>query len=269
METMREGIATLGEVEALQSLATSTSLPGWSQPEFVESPDFLLEAEAAFHPLLPGATPNPVRLGRDDPLVFLTGPNMAGKTTYLRTVALLVVLAQMGARVPARNVRLAPVEALLTSLSPTDDLSAGVSFFVAEINRVKEAASLVASGRRALVLFDEVFKGTNVKDALEATTLVIQGFARAPRTGSIFSSHLSGLAGVLGDNAAIRLRRFDGDVVDGSPSFSYRLESGVSDRRVGMLLLEQAEVPELLKRMVDQGGRGSPPDEGRNTQESG
>ena len=170
------------------------------------------------HPFLPEATPNPVSLTGGEPLVFLTGPNMAGKTTYLRTVGLLVLLAQTGMRVPARSMRLAPVEAILTSLNPVD------------------------------ILFDEAFKGTNVRDALDASTAVIRGFARSRRSGSIFSSHLTELAGRLGD-APVRFCRFEGEIRNGEPRFTFRLEAGVSETRFGMLLLEQARVPELVSRI--------------------
>ena len=167
----------------------------------------------------------------------------------LFVLALIVLLAQTGMNVPARRVRLSPVEAILTSLNPSDNLRAGVSYFYAEILRVKEAAELLANGRRCLILFDEVFKGTNVRDALEASAQVILGFARTRRSGSIFSSHLTELAEVLGENRAIRFCRFEGEVRDGRPIFDYRLDAGVSDQRFGLLLLREAQVPELMARI--------------------
>ena len=182
-------------------------------------------------------------------MVFLTGPNMAGKTTYLRSVALVVILAQAGMGVPASRVRLSPVEALFTSLNPSDNLRAGLSYFLAEVLRVKAAATILAEGSRALVIFDEVFKGTNVRDALDASAEVILGFARARRSGFIFSSHLAELVDVLKANPAIRFCCFDGEIDHGVPHYSYELKAGVSDKRFGLLLLRQAEVPELIARI--------------------
>ena len=242
-------IELVGEIDALQAMALAGDRAGWCRPELVDGEEFLLEAEDAVHPFLPDATPNPVHLTGGEPLVFLTGPNMAGKTTYLRTVGLLVLLAQTGMRVPARRMRLSPVEAVLTSLNPVDNLRKGVSLFYAEVLRVQEAARLLAEGRPSLILFDEAFKGTNVRDALDASTEVIRGFARSRRSGSIFSSHLSELAERLGDDAPVRFRRFEGTVREGVPSFTFRLEEGVSDTRFGMLLLEQARIPELIRRI--------------------
>jgi len=174
---------------------------------------------------------------------------MAGKTTYLKTVALVVLLAQTGMNVPASSMRLAPVEVVLTSLNPADNLRAGISYFYAEILRVREAAEILAGGRKALVLFDEVFKGTNVKDALEASAEVIEGFAKTRRSGSIFASHLSELYETLRTNPAIRFCQFDGEIIDGSPVFAYELASGVSEKRFGLLLLRQARVPDLIAKI--------------------
>jgi len=239
----------LAELDALQSMALAGVTRGWTAPELVESSEFLLEAEGAFHPFVEGGTPNPIQLDGGEPLVFLTGPNMAGKTTYLKTVALVVLLAQTGMNVPASSMRLAPVEVVLTSLNPADNLRAGISYFYAEILRVREAAEILAGGRKALVLFDEVFKGTNVKDALEASAEVIEGFAKTRRSGSIFASHLSELYETLRTNPAIRFCQFDGEIIDGSPVFAYELASGVSEKRFGLLLLRQARVPDLIAKI--------------------
>lgn len=249
-EEVLEIIGILGELDALRSMALAGEARGWVTPELVDSHDFLLEAEGTYHPFLEGAHPNPIALTGGEPLVFLTGPNMAGKTTYLKTAGVLVLLAQTGMNVPASAARLAPVEFLFTSLNPADNLREGISYFYAEIQRVREAAEILAHGRTALVLFDEVFKGTNVKDALEASAQVIRGFARTRRSGSIFSSHLSELFDTLRTDPAVRFCRFDGEIVGGAPVFDYKLASGVSEKRFGLLLLEQARIPELIARIT-------------------
>jgi DNA mismatch repair ATPase MutS len=242
-------VRILGELDALRSMALAGEIQGWATPELVESSEFLLEARDAYHPFVNGATPNPIELKGGEPHVFLTGPNMAGKTTYLKTVALLVLLAQTGMKVPASWLRLAPIEVLFTGLNTTDDLRQGISYFYAEILRVREAAAILARGQKALVLFDEVFKGTNVKDALEASAQVIEGFAKTRRSGSIFASHLSELHETLRTNPAVRFCQFDGEIVGGVPVFRYELVAGVSDKRFGLLLLRQAQVPELIARI--------------------
>lgn len=244
-----ECLELLGELDALNAMAIASSSLGWVVPELVDTDAFVLECEGLYHPFVQDAVRNPCRLSGGEPMVFLTGPNMAGKTTYLRAVALVVLLAQAGMAVPARHVRLSPVEALFTSLNPSDNLRAGLSYFYAEIMRVKAAATILAERRRALVIFDEVFKGTNVRDALDASAEVILGFARARRSGFIFSSHLAELVDVLRSNDAIRFCCFDGEIHDGVPRYSYELMEGVSEKRFGLLLLRQAEVPQLIARI--------------------
>lgn len=248
-ERIEQALDLLGELDALRAMADATESLGWTMPELVEADTFSLDAEGIFHPFLSQAVPNPARLSGGEPMVFLTGPNMAGKTTYLRAVALVVLLGQVGMGVPARRARFAPVEALFTSLNPADNLRAGLSYFLAEVMRVKAAASILAAGRRALVLFDEVFKGTNVQDALEASAEVMLGFAKARRSGVIFSSHLAELAAVLRSNPAIRFHCFDGDLVQDTPRYTYQLQDGVSDKRLGLVLLRQAGVPELIRQI--------------------
>jgi DNA mismatch repair protein MutS len=242
-------LRALAELDALQSMAVATRERGWTFPELTHGDRFDLDAEDVIHPFVEDAIPNPAHLSGGAPMVFLTGPNMAGKTTYLKSVALVVLLAQIGMGVPARRMRLTPVEALFTSLSPNDNLRAGLSYFLAEVLRVKAAAALLAEGKRALVLFDEVFKGTNIRDALDASAEVILGFAKARASGFIFSSHLTELVDSLAVNPAIRFCCFDGDIVDGRAHYGYRLRDGVSDKRFGLFLLREAQVPELLAQI--------------------
>ncbi|MDH3456213.1 MAG: hypothetical protein OER90_05175 [Gemmatimonadota bacterium] len=245
-DTIEAALERIAELDALNAMAAATSALGFVIPELLDSAAFTLDAEGVFHPFVERAVPNPARLSGGEPMVFLTGPNMAGKTTYMRSVALVVLLGQIGMGVPARRAQFTPVEALCTSLNPTDNLRAGLSYFLAEVMRVKQAARILVEGRRALVLFDEVFKGTNVRDALDASAEVILGFARARRSGFIFSSHLVELVAVLESTPAIRFCYFDGDIVHNAPRYTYELRDGVSDKRFGLVLLRQAGVPELL-----------------------
>jgi len=202
---------------------------------------------------------NPIGIAGTVPVVFLTGPNMAGKTTYLRSAALAVLLAQAGMGVPAQRLRLTPVEALITSLNPSDNLRAGMSYFLSEVLRVQVAAETLAEGKRAFVLFDEVFKGTNVSDALEASAEVIVGFSRARRSGFIFSSHIVELEAALQSNPRVRFEYFEGRLVEGRAEYSYRLHSGISNLRLGLQLLREAGIPELIARIGAEGGEGPPP----------
>jgi DNA mismatch repair ATPase MutS len=236
----------LSDIDALCGMAEVTGRLGFSFPEILDRDTFILEGEGLYHPFLPAPVGNPVRVTGGEMLVFLTGPNMAGKTTYLKTVALCVYLAHLGMAVPAVELRVSPLDALFTSLSPEDDLRRGLSFFMAEVERVREVATALVEGKRILALFDEVFKGTNVKDALDASSMVVKGFSRARRSGFVFASHLTELAEDLQGESSVRFARFDGEVQDGRARYDFSLKPGVSNQRLGLHLLRQEGVPDLL-----------------------
>lgn len=239
----------LSELDALISMASALKEKRLVIPDIVESPEFLLEGEGVFHLFLSNPVGNPVKIGEGKSLVFLTGPNMAGKTTYLKAVATSTYLAHLGMGVPAKRLRFTPLDGIYSSLRPEESLREGLSFFMAEVLRAKVIAEAVADGERALVLFDEVFRGTNVKDALDASLLVIRGFSKSRASGFLFSSHLVELAEDLKKEGPILFSCFDGEIRDQQARYDFRIRDGVSDQRLGIQLLEQEGVAEILGRI--------------------
>ena len=237
------------ELDALCSMATASSARGLAFPEIVDDEEFLLEGDGVFHLFLEDPVVNPVKLDSSKSLMFLTGPNMAGKTTYMKAVAVAVVLAQVGMGVPATSFRLAPLQGLFASLTPEDNMRSGLSYFMAEVRRIREIVEGVLRCERSLVLVEEVFKGTNINDSLEASRLVIRGFSRNRTSGFIVSSHLVELAEELKDRESIQFSYFDGTVEDGMADYQYTVRPGVSDQRFGLHLLEQDGVPQLLDKL--------------------
>lgn len=243
-------VTALAALDALFAMARVTRDRGFVLPEVVEGERFILEGDGMVHPFVEDPVPNPIDLEGGRPLVLLTGPNMGGKSTYLRSVAVCAFLAHLGMGVPARRFRFTPLDELATSLSPEDDLRAGVSYFLAEVQRVREVTEKLVAGRRMLVLFDEVFRGTNLADAMDATRLVLRGLSRSRRSGFVVSSHLVELAEELRADAAIRCVCLDGSVADGDVTFGFRIRDGVSSARLGLHLLERERVPELLRSIA-------------------
>jgi DNA mismatch repair ATPase MutS len=239
----------LSDLDALFAMARILVERSFVLPEVDASRSFTMEGEGVFHPFLPRPVGNPVGVTGGETLVFLTGPNMAGKTTYLKAVGVSAYLAHLGMGVPARRFRISVLDSVYSSLTPEENLREGLSFFMAEVRRVREVAQAMAAGRRALVIFDEVFRGTNVKDALDASRLVIRGFARSRRSGFIFSSHLVELAEDLMDEPSVRFVYFDGEIRDGKALYGFRLKEGVSEQRFGLQLLEEEGVPEILRTL--------------------
>ncbi|QIL91142.1 hypothetical protein GNX18_16170 [Microbulbifer sp. SH-1] len=234
------------ELEALVSMADATCEHNFSIPEICTG-QMQVEAEGLYHPYLANPVANPVALNQQHRILFLTGPNMAGKTTYLRAFATALYLAHLGMGVPAQTFRFVPVQWLFSSISLTDDLRRGVSYFRAEALRVKAVAEAVARGERVLALMDEPFKGTNVKDAFEASLAILERFSRRDNCLFMFSSHLIELSDDLQRlHNQVDCRYFEAVETGERLLFDYRLRPGISDQRLGMRVLREEGIFDLL-----------------------
>lgn len=233
------------ELDALISMADATYSNGFVMPRIEEGP-LSVRAEGVVHPLVQDAVPNPACLDQTRRLLFLTGPNMAGKTTYLRAVAVCLYFAHLGMGVPARSFCFVPAQQLFSSISLVDNLHAGVSFFRAEGLRVKAIAQALAEGARVIALMDEPFKGTNVKDAFDASLAIVERFAAKAGSLFMFSSHLIELCDKLASIDQVDCRYFEAREDAGRLRFEYVLHSGVSSQRLGMRVLREEGIFELL-----------------------
>jgi dsDNA-specific endonuclease/ATPase MutS2 len=246
------------EVDALAALADTMLRYGFVMPEIVEGP-LEIEAEGVYHPFITGAVANPVRLDQSKRMLFLTGPNMAGKTTYLKATGIAVYLAHLGMGVPARSFRFSPCERLFTSITILDNVRTGVSFFRAEALRMKSIAQAVADGARVMALMDEPFKGTNLKDALDASSEILQRLAG--REGSVFmvASHLIELGERMQATGHVDCRLFEASEEGDQLRFEYRLRPGISSQRLGMRVLIEEGIFDLLDREATPGrGQAAP-----------
>jgi len=179
---------------------------------------------------------------------------MAGKTTYLRAFTTALYLGQLGMGVPAVSFRFVPVQRLFSSISLSDDLIHGISYFRAEALRVKAIAAAMAEGYRVAAVMDEPFKGTNVKDALDASAAILDRFAL--KTGCLFmlSSHLIELVEGFAHPELIDCRHFAAEESEDQLSFDYTLREGVTNQRLGMRVLEEEGVFELLEQAAQRDG---------------
>ncbi|HTX42426.1 MAG TPA: hypothetical protein VMD25_11400 [Acidobacteriaceae bacterium] len=221
-------LAAVGEFEALAALAGyAWEHPADVLPEFVgESPCF--EAESLAHPLLPeaGAVGNSIALGRQLQLLMISGPNMAGKSTLLRGVGINAVLAQCGAPVRARRLRMSPL-VVGASICVLDSLQGGVSRFYAEIRRLKLLSDLASGPVPLLFLLDELLSGTNSHDRLEGTRFVVGALVRKGAVGMVTTHDLALTEIPASMNGVARNCHFEDSLRDGKLSFDYRLMEGV------------------------------------------
>jgi DNA mismatch repair protein MutS len=253
---VRELIELVYEIDGLASMARATGELGFAFPDF-ETDEVGLRIEGLRHPFLDDPVENPLILGEDERVLFLTGPNMAGKTTYLKAGGVAVLLAHCGMGVPAAAARLGPFSRLVVAIRTEDSLRDGVSYFQAEARRVRGILDAVTTEGRCLVIVDELFRGTNVQDAREATAAVLRGFALARGSFFLVASHLPEVAEELGDRGLV-LRRFEVQDGGGRFEFTYRLSVGLSNQRLGMEVLRREGVLEALERLAPGREQGPP-----------
>jgi hypothetical protein len=232
------GRAVRGWLEAVAELEALSSLAGYAyeHPDdvFPEIRDLaaeggpLVHGTAVRHPLLAGAVPNDVALGGDGPRILLvSGSNMSGKSTYLRTVGVTIVLALAGAPVRAARLALTPVHAGAT-LRIQDSLQAGKSRFYAEITRLKALMDLAAGDVPLLFLLDEILHGTNSHDRRIGAEAIVRGLVEKGAIGLV-TTHDLALTELAGPGAGgvLANAHFEDQVKDGEIAFDYRLRPGV------------------------------------------
>ncbi len=235
------------QIDSLISLADTTRINEFCLPSLIEGPT-QVKAVGIFHPQIDNAVANDIEIDQQSRLLFLTGPNMAGKTTYLRSAAIALYFAQLGMGVPAQSFSFTPVEQLFCSISVSDDIHSGTSYFHAEVNNVQAIARSIDEGIKVLAIMDEPFKGTNVKDALEASFAVISRLQTKTNCLFLVSSHLIELDELFDEDAKIKRCYFEARESEDTLQFDYKLQHGVSDQRLGMRVLTERKVIELLDK---------------------
>lgn len=172
---------------------------------------------------------------------------MAGKSTFLKAIAIAVFLAHLGCGVPAASMEFAPVGTVFSSVQIIDNLIAGESFYLAEVRRIGALAAALADHGSAVAVVDEPFRGTNVHDAAEATLAVITRLAAHPGVLAFVASHVGEVVPSILDDRRIAFCSFAADVSGDQPRFDYRLREGVSQQRLGMTLLRQEGILDRLE----------------------
>jgi DNA mismatch repair protein MutS len=236
-------------LDAWYSMAMATRRFQLSFPVFVDQAEPYLEATALYHLLVPQAVSYDVRLDQDANFLFLTGANMAGKSTFIRAVGVVVFLSHLGMGVPAATMRLSLFDGILSNINVVDDLARGESFFFNEVQRIRNTLAKIGGQKKWLVLIDELFKGTNVQDAMKCSTTVIKGLLRIRKSLFILSTHLYEIGDDLKGYPNILFRYFETNVVDDQLEFSYQLKEGVSNDRIGYLILKREKVVEMLEKL--------------------
>lgn len=237
------------QLDALYSLAKATQELNLHFPVFIHENRPYISAEGLYHILLKEPIPYNLAMSHDNNFIFLTGANMAGKSTFIKSVGLAVYLAHIGMAVPAQGMELTVFNGLLSNIQVTDNISKGESYFFNEVQRIKNTILRINDGQKWLVLIDELFKGTNVQDAMRCSSAVIKGLLKIENSLFILSTHLYEIGEELRSYPNIAFRYFETMVTDTQLDFSYQLKEGISNDRLGYLILKREGVVDMMERL--------------------
>jgi DNA mismatch repair protein MutS len=238
-------------LDAFISIAKVAKQKHLALPEYSDLHMPNLVIEDFYHPLIDKAVPYSIKIDKLTNLCFLTGPNMAGKSTFLKSVGLSVYLAHIGFPVPTKRMTTTIYNGIVTTINLSDNINLGYSHFYSEVNRIKETILKIKNKKNLFVIFDELFRGTNVKDAFDCSLLIIKSFANIPGSTFFISTHITEVADKVKDITNIQFKFFDSKLVDNVPTYEYKLENGISHERLGMHILKNENIIEILNSMTD------------------
>lgn len=247
-EPMLASARALATVDVLASLAEAAALNGYTQPQLEDSA--ALDIREGRHPvverLLPGQArfvPNDAAFEEGEIVRLITGPNMAGKSTYLRQVALIVLMAQMGSFVPAASARIGLVDRIFTRIGAQDEIFAGQSTFMVEM--VETANILHHATSRSLLILDEIGRGTSTYDGLSIAWAVIEHIHNHPklRARTLFATHYHELTQLAALLPGVRNYTVAVSEAGGSVVFLHKIIAGAADRSYGIHVGQLAGLP--------------------------
>ncbi len=249
LRKIQAAASAVAELDVLQGLAEVASERRWSRPELDESADLVIEEGR--HPVLEALhsatpiVPNDVSLsGQGAALALITGPNMGGKSTFIRQAALLSLLGQIGSFVPAKSMRLGLIDRIFARIGASDELARGNSTFMVEM--IETAEILHHATGRSLVILDEVGRGTSTTDGLALARAVTEHLAGKIRCRTLFATHYHELVEVVENlpharNLSVAVQEWQDQIV-----FLHRIVAGGTDRSYGIHVARLAGLPRLV-----------------------
>ncbi|PCR89743.1 DNA mismatch repair protein MutS [Natrinema ejinorense] len=244
VQGLAEALATL---DALVSLASAAAQYDYCRPEILERDGGqTLEIEGGRHPVVERTqesfVPNDARFTDDRRLAVITGPNMSGKSTYMRQVAQIVLLAQVGSFVPASAARIAPVDRIFTRVGASDDIAGGRSTFMVEMDEL--ATILREADEHSLVLLDEVGRGTSTADGMAIAQAITEHLHDEVGATTLFATHHHPLTELTEDLGAAFTLHFEVEQADGEVVFHHEIAPGAATGSYGVEVATAAGVPD-------------------------
>lgn len=235
------------ELEAYQIVANTATKFGFCYPEYLSGVEPTIEIKGLFHPKLSNAVANDFNIKYASNVCFLTGANMSGKSTFLKSFGITMYFAHLGFPIPATSLRTTVLNGLITTINLSDNINNGYSHFYSEVKRVKEAALAVRNRKNMIVIFDELFRGTNVKDASDASLLITSAFSKIPHSLFLVSTHIVEIADQLKKNDNVFYSCFETTLENEVPLYNYKLKQGISKESLGFIIVKNEGIVEILE----------------------
>jgi len=235
------------QLDVYQSVSVSGKALGFTLPVVNETNARELTIEGLFHPFIANPKSNDVEFSADKNVCFITGTNMAGKSSLLKSIGIAIYLSQLGFPVPAKSMATSVFKGLITTINLADDIEHGHSHFYNEVLRVKQVAEKLNQSKDIFVIFDELFRGTNVKDAYDASLAIIAAFAEVKTCFFLVSTHIVEVAHELSSIENINFRYMETLFEDTNPVNSYKLKKGITEERLGMWIVKNEQILEIIK----------------------
>ncbi|PUZ25780.1 DNA mismatch repair protein [Chitinophaga parva] len=246
-EEMEQLVAQVGRLDVYIAVSGVAAAKGFHYAHALPAAAQVFFTTGLRHPALDKGVANALTLSASSNLLFLTGANMAGKSTLMKSFGIAVYLGHMGFPVAAEQMEFSVRDGLYSSINVPDNLSLGYSHFYAEVLRVKTVAQAVSEGKNLVVIFDELFKGTNVKDAHDATLAVTAAFTAYRNCCFIISTHIIEVGEPLKQQVTGVQFAFLPTVMEGPlPRYTYRLTGGITNDRHGMMIIHNEGILEMI-----------------------
>ncbi|HVF63823.1 MAG TPA: DNA mismatch repair protein MutS, partial [Casimicrobiaceae bacterium] len=241
--SLQRAAAALATIDVVAALAERAIALKLNRPRFTDEPGIAIRGGR--HPVVEGSVehfvPNDVALGLDRRLLIITGPNMGGKSTYMRQTAVIALLAYCGSFVPADDATLGPLDAIFTRIGAADDLAGGRSTFMVEMTEA--AAILHRATAKSLVVIDEIGRGTSTYDGLALARAIAQRLADVNRSLTLFATHYFELTALASELPGCANVHFDAAEHRDGIVFLHAVEEGPADRSYGLAVARLAGVP--------------------------
>jgi DNA mismatch repair protein MutS len=241
-------LAQIYQLDVYLSVAKVARDKDFVFPKALAKGKSILRLKGVYHPELAKPVSNDFSMNKDNNVVFLTGANMAGKSTFLRSVSTAVYVAHIGFPVAAQEMEFSVLDGIYTTINLPDNLGIGASHFYAEVLRVKKVAAELQANKSLFIIFDEMFRGTNVKDAHEATVEITIAFAAKKDSMFIISSHIVEAGERLQQIPSIGFQYLPTRMNGTIPEYTYTLENGITADRHGMIIIRNEGILETLEK---------------------